>query len=54
MEKNIMVSNCPSVHPYGGPLFFAHYSFMGLNPHGLKDGYADYWEQNLESDADQL
>jgi hypothetical protein len=31
---------------YGGPLFFAHYSFMGLDPHGLKDKYADYWEQN--------
>jgi hypothetical protein len=31
---------------YGGPLFFAHYSFMGLNPHLLKDAYADYWEQN--------
>ena len=33
--------------PYGGPLFFAHYSFCGLDPHGLKDRYADYWEQNL-------
>jgi hypothetical protein len=32
---------------YGGPLFFAHYSFLGLDPHGLKDRYADYWEQNL-------
>jgi hypothetical protein len=32
---------------HGGPLFFAHYSFMGLDPHGLRDGYADYWEQNL-------
>ncbi|MBC9911861.1 glucoamylase family protein [Chitinophaga varians] len=31
---------------YGGPLFFTHYSFMGLDPHGLKDRYADYWEQN--------
>ena len=31
---------------YGGPLFFAHYSFLGLDPHGLKDEYADYWEQN--------
>lgn len=30
----------------GGPLFFAHYSFLGLNPKGLKDQYADYWEQN--------
>ncbi|WP_114324628.1 glucoamylase family protein [Solitalea longa] len=31
---------------YGGPLFFAHYSFLGLDPRGLKDKYADYWEQN--------
>ena len=36
----------PLGFPYGGPLFFAHYSFMGLNPHLLKDEYADYWEQN--------
>lgn len=32
---------------YGGPLFFAHYSFMGLDPRNLKDAYADYWEQNV-------
>jgi len=31
---------------FGGPLFFAHYSFMGLDPRGLHDRYADYWEQN--------
>ena len=31
---------------YGGPLFFTHYSFLGLDPRGLKDQYADYWEQN--------
>lgn len=31
---------------YGGPLFFSHYSFLGLDPRGLKDQYADYWEQN--------
>ncbi|RZK32915.1 MAG: DUF3131 domain-containing protein, partial [Hymenobacter sp.] len=30
----------------GGPLFFSHYSFMGLDPHGLKDRYTDYWIQN--------
>jgi len=30
----------------GGPLFFSHYSFLGLDPRGLKDQYADYWEQN--------
>ncbi len=31
---------------YGGPLFFSHYSFLGLDPRGLKDRYANYWEQN--------
>ena len=32
---------------YGGPLFFSQYSFMAIDPHGLKDQYADYWLQNL-------
>lgn len=31
---------------YGGPLFFSQYSFLGLDPRGLRDRYADYWEQN--------
>lgn len=31
---------------YGGPLFFSQYAFMALDPRGLKDTYADYWEQN--------
>ncbi|BDD00658.1 hypothetical protein PEPS_29380 (plasmid) [Persicobacter psychrovividus] len=30
----------------GGPLFFAHYSYQGLDPRGLRDQYANYWEQN--------
>ena len=30
----------------GGPLFFCHYSFLGLDPRGLKDGYTDYFERN--------
>src|SRR5208282_3289813 len=30
----------------GGPLFFAHFSFLGLDPRSLKDRYAEYWEQN--------
>ncbi len=30
----------------GGPLFWAHYSYLGLDPHGLKDQYANYWEEN--------
>jgi len=32
--------------PFGGPLFFAHYSFCGLDPRGLTDRYADYWDLN--------
>jgi hypothetical protein len=31
---------------YGGPLFFAHYSFLGINPNGLSDAYANYWQQD--------
>ena len=34
---------------FGGPLFFAHYSFLGLDPRGLKDQYADYWQQNTRT-----
>ncbi len=30
----------------GGPLFWAHYSYLGLDPRGLKDKYADYWQEN--------
>ncbi|MGD1877551.1 MAG: glucoamylase family protein [Kiloniellaceae bacterium] len=33
--------------PLGGPLFFSHYSFLGLDPRGLSDRYADYWAQNV-------
>ncbi|MCB0472890.1 MAG: beta-glucosidase, partial [Flavobacteriaceae bacterium] len=29
-----------------GPLFWAHYSYLGLDPKGLKDQYADYWQLN--------
>jgi hypothetical protein len=31
---------------YGGPLFFAHYSFLGVNPNNLTDAYANYWTQD--------
>ena len=30
---------------YGGPLFWAHYSYLGLDPRNLKDKYADYWQE---------
>jgi hypothetical protein len=32
--------------PNGGPLFWAQYSYLGLDPTGLKDRYANYWEEN--------
>jgi len=31
---------------YGGPLFFTHYSFLGINPQSLSDAYANYWQQD--------
>lgn len=31
---------------YGGPLFFAHYSFLGFDPRGKKDAYANYFVNN--------
>ena len=30
----------------GGPLFWAHYSYLGLDPRILKDQYADYFQEN--------
>lgn len=29
----------------GGPLFWAHYSYLGLNPNGLKDEFIDYGKE---------
>ena len=37
----------PLGYDYGGPLFFAHYSFLGLDPRNLSDAYANYWTQNV-------
>ncbi len=31
----------------GGPLFFSHYSFLGIDPTGLTDAYANYRTQNV-------
>ncbi len=32
---------------YGGPLFWAHYSYLGLNPNGLTDDYVNYGQVSL-------
>lgn len=46
--KNFYGLNLPLGVDYGGPLFFAHYSFLGLDPRNLQDQYANYWEQNVQ------
>ena len=38
--------NLPLGEPFGGPLFFAHYSFLGLNPTNLTDRFTNYFIQN--------
>jgi len=35
----------PLGEAFGGPLFFEQYSFLGLNPKGLTDAYANYQTQ---------
>ncbi len=37
----------PLGNDYGGPLFFAHYSYLGLDPRQLVGPYANYWTQNV-------
>ncbi|WP_346237592.1 glucoamylase family protein [Niabella insulamsoli] len=37
----------PAGPDFGGPLFFAHFGFTGLDPRGLKDGYIDYGKQHI-------
>lgn len=46
-DKEYYGINLPLGMDFGGPLFFAHYSYLGLDPRGLSDRYADYWEQNV-------
>lgn len=36
----------PLGEPFGGPLFLSQYSFIGIDPRGLEDQYANYFEQN--------
>lgn len=40
--KSFYGYNLPLGQDLGGPLFFEHYSFLGVDPRGLKDKWADY------------
>jgi len=44
--KSFLGIQLPLGPDYGGPLFFAHYSFLGINPNNLSDAYANYWTQD--------
>jgi len=46
-RKPFLGVHVPLGRPRGGPLFFAHYSFVCLDPRKLRDRYADYWQQNV-------
>ena len=39
--------NLPLGDVKGGPLFFAHYSFLGLDPRKIEDQKVNYWKQNV-------
>lgn len=39
--------NLPLGEDNGGPLFLSQYSFMGIDPNGLTDTYANYLTQNV-------
>lgn len=44
-DKTYYGMKLPLGFEYGGPLFFCHYTFMGIDPHGLKDWHTDYFNQ---------
>jgi len=39
--------NLPLGDVKGGPMFFAHYSFLGLDPRRIEDQTVNYWKQNV-------
>jgi hypothetical protein len=39
--------NLPLGEAKGGPLFFSHYSFLGLDPRRIEDQNVNYWKQNV-------
>lgn len=34
---------------WGGPLFWLHYTHLGIDPRNLKDKYADYWKEHVNT-----
>tara|TARA_R110002012_G_scaffold263456_1_gene446288 strand:- start:123760 stop:125118 length:1359 start_codon:yes stop_codon:yes gene_type:complete len=42
-----LVVRHPGSQLLGGPLFFSHYSYLGLNPNGLEDEYVNYGDASI-------
>lgn len=36
---------------YGGPLFWLHYTHLGIDPRNLSDQYANYWDEHVNTVA---
>ena len=50
VRKRTYYSHEISLSPdWRGLLFWIHYSHLGLNPHNLKDQYADYWKEHVNT-----
>jgi hypothetical protein len=45
--KEYLGYKLPLGFPYGGPLFFTHYSYLSLNPKLMADSLVNYWHFNL-------
>jgi len=45
--KTYLGYKLPLSFPYGGSLFFAHYSYLNLDPRLMQDEKVNYWKQNL-------
>ncbi len=46
-SKTFQGYKLPLGFDYGGPLFFAHYSYLSLDPKHMQDADANYWQMNL-------
>jgi hypothetical protein len=50
ITSSAMRYNIPVIFDYNGatgnvgPMFWSHYSYLGLDPRGLTDAYANYWD----------
>lgn len=45
--KEFLGYRLPLGFDYGGPLFFAHYSYLSLDPRWMQDQDANYWQLNV-------